>query len=209
VAAPIALNNGFSGSGMVTLGYSSIQGTALQLTSGGQAQQSAAWYPKQVSVSGFTTDFDFQLPSSNADGFTFTIQNSAKGIWAMGYNGCGLGYQGIANSVAVAFNLYGTSGNAQTVGVYTNGVTPAGSSIDMGSAGINLHNGHVFHAHLVYAGTTLTVTVTDATTGASFTHAFTVNIASTVGSSSAYTGFTASTGASTAVQRILDWTYKN
>jgi len=207
--APIALGNSFAGSGMIVNGYSSIKGSVLQLTNGGQAQQSSAWYPTKMTVSGFTTDFDFQLPSSTADGFTFTIQNNSRGIWAMGGNGGSLGYEGITKSVAVAFDLYGANGETQTVGVYTNGASPSGNSVDMTSAGINLHNGHVFHVHLVYAGTTLTLTLTDSTTKASFTKAFTVNIASSVGASTAYVGFTGSTGAFTSVQNILDWTFKN
>ena len=205
----INLSSGFANSNMITLGYSSIQGSALQLTSGGTVQQSAAWYPSKVNVSGFTTDFNFQLPDSTADGLTFTIQNSTQGYWTMGSNGSGFGYQGINNSVAVAFGLYGASGNVQTVGVYTNGATPTGNSIDMSTAGINLHNGHVYHAHLVCAGSTLTLTLTDTTTGAAFTHAFAVNIASTVGATTAYAGFTGATGAYTSVQQIANWTLAN
>jgi hypothetical protein len=159
-------------------------------------------------VAAFTTSFDFQLPTSAADGFTFTLQNNSRMNYAMGNNGSGLGYQWITNSVSVAFNLY-QSGvtNAESIGVYTGGVVPQGSSISLTGTAINLHSGDPFHAVITYSGTTLTVTLTDKTTGGTATESFTVNVPSSIGSSTAYAGFTGSTGAYTAVQNILDWTY--
>ncbi len=62
-------------------------------------------------------------------------------------------------------------------------------------------------AKLVYDGRNLTMTLTDTKTGASVTEQYTVNISSIVGSTSAYVGFTASTGAGSANQQIKSWTY--
>jgi hypothetical protein len=201
--------NGFASNSLTLNANASLSGTAVQLTNGAN-QAGTAWYPKQVSVAGFKTAFDFQLSSSNANGFTFTIQNDTRQNYAHGNDGNGLGYQWITKSVAIAFNL-SQSGvtNAQSVGVYTGGVVPQGSAINLAGTGINLHSGDTFHAVITYVGTTLTVTLTDKVTGATVTETFTVNVASSVGASTAYVGFTGSTGTLTAVQSILNWTYGN
>jgi len=210
VSTGIAFSNGFAGSKLKLNGSAAVTGNALQLTNGGTAQAGSAWFPTKVSVNGFVTDFDFQLPTSAADGFTFTIHNSAKLNWAMGGNGSGLGYQFIDNSVGVTFDMYQAGVvNAESVGVYTGGVSPQGSSTSLVGSGLNLHNGNPVHAHIVYSGTTLTVTLTDKTTSASTTLSFNVNIAKSVGGSTASVGFTGSTGAMTAIQNILNWTYTN
>ena len=211
-AAPtgIAYSNGFVGSKLKFNGSAALAGSSLQLTNGGKAQAGSVWFPTKVSVSGFTTDFDFQLPTSVSDGFTFTIHNSAKLNWAIGGNGSGLGYQFIDKSLAIAFNLRDSGvANTSTVGLYTGGVSPQGQAIDVQPLGLNLHSGDLFHVHMVYSGTTLRVTLTDKVTGATTTQSINVNIANTVGGSTATVGFTGSTGAMTAVQNILNWTYTN
>jgi hypothetical protein len=201
---------GFKANELDLDGFGAIVGTALQLTNGGTAEESAGWYPNKVTVNSFTTDFDFQLPTSVADGFTFTIQNGPHGLSSLGGNGSGLGYYDITNSVAVAFNLYDSSvANAQYVGVYTGGVFPQGNSVSLVGSAVNLHSGDPFHVHIVYNGTTMTVTLTDNTTAATITENFTVNVVASVGSSSAWVGFTGATGGLTSTQNILDWTFSN
>jgi hypothetical protein len=206
----INLSNGFSANQFDLNGSAALVGTSLQLTNGGYAEAGSAWYAKPVSVNGFTTDFDFQLPSAEADGFTFTIQNSSRGIYAKGGNGSGLGYQTINDSVAVAFNLYESGAtNAESVGVYTGGASPQGGAVNLLGTGINLHSGDAFHIHMVYSGNTLTVTLTDKMTSATVTENFSVNIQSNIGGNSAYVGFTGSTGGLTSVQNILGWSFSN
>jgi hypothetical protein len=212
IAVPtgIAFTNGFAGSKMKLNGTAAVVGSALQLTNGGLVQAGSAWFPTKVSVNGFVTDFDFQLLSAVSDGFTFTIHNSAKLNWALGGNGSGLGYQFIDKSLAIAFNLRDSGvANTSTVGLYTGGVSPQGQAVNVQPLGLNLHSGDLFHVHMVYNGSTLTLTLTDKATGAATTQNFNINIANTVGGSTATVGFTGSTGAMTAVQNILNWTYTN
>jgi hypothetical protein len=185
-----------------------ITNGALQLTDGGGGENRMAWYLKPVSVQAFTTDFNFQDTSAVADGFTFVVQNSSSGVWALGGGGANLGYSGIGSSVGIKFDLYNDSGEGiDSTGFYTNGALPTVPAVDMTSSGVNLRSGDILHAHITYDGTTLTLTVTDTVTNASFTTSTAINIPATVGSNTAYVGFTASTGASTAVQNILNWTY--
>jgi hypothetical protein len=196
--------NGFNATGLNLNVDASLAGTALQLTPNAEAQIGSAWYGTPVTASAFTTDFTFQITNAGGDGFTFTLQNDPKKYWASGGNGSAMGLTGITKSVAVLFDFDGASNFSQTT-VILNGTSSVSSLADMTGSGINLHNGDVFHAHITYSGTTLTLTLTDTKTGAAFTKAFTVNIPSTVGATTAYAGFTASTGALTATQKILTW----
>jgi hypothetical protein len=67
----------------------------------------------------------------------------------------------------------------------------------------------VVNAQFSYNGTVLTLTMTDASTLKSFTTSWTVNIPATVGGNTAYAGFTAGTGGTTATQEVLTWTYSS
>jgi hypothetical protein len=185
-----------------------ITNGALQLTDGGSGENYLVWYLKPVNVQAFTTDFNFQDTAAIADGFTFVVQNSPSGVWALGGGGGNLGYTGIGSSVAIKFDIYNDGGEGiDSTGFYINGAAPTVPSLDMTTSGVNLRNGNILHAHVTYDGTTLILTLTDTVTGANFTTSTPINIPSTVGANTAYVGFTASTGASTAVQKILNWTY--
>jgi hypothetical protein len=186
----------------------------LRLTDGGALEARSAFFTTPVNVQAFTNDFSFQLTNANADGFTFTIQDNSSTI--VGPPGSGLGYGaytptsalGIPLSVAVKCDLYNNDGEgSDSTGMYTDGASPTVPAVDMTSSGVNLHSGDIMNVHMTYDGTTLTWTITDAATGASFSDSVAVNIPSTVGSSTAYVGFTASTGGASSIQEILSWTY--
>ncbi len=71
----------------------------------------------------------------------------------------------------------------------------------------DLHSGDTFQVSLSYDGTNLTETIADTQSGKSATETYATNLPAIIGSSTAYVGFTASTGVSTATQSILNWTY--
>src|ERR1700738_3888327 len=205
----INFGSGFSATGLQFNGRTKLNGTRLRLTDGGQSEASSAWFTTPVNVQSFTTDFSFQLTNPNADGMTFALQNA--GTTALGPSGGGLGYgaglpggtPGIATSVAVKFDLFQNSheGNNST-GLYTNGASPTSPATTLGG-GVNLHSGDIFQVHMTYDGTTLTMTITDTVTNATFTNAWTINIPATVGGSTAFVGFTGGTGGQTATQQII------
>jgi hypothetical protein len=197
---------GFTTSSGMVLNGSQLSGTALMLTNGGQYQATSSWYSTPVNVQSFTTDFTFQLTNAVADGFTFAIQNNNSTV--VGASAGNLGYGYIPNSVAVKFDLFNNKGEgSDSTGLFTNGTPPMTPATDMTSSGVILSGGNPIAAHVVYNGTTLTMTLTDTVTKASFTSSWTVNIPSTIGSNTAYVGFTGGTGYSTSTQKILSWTY--
>jgi hypothetical protein len=205
-------SNGFtSAAGLTFDGGATIAGTALQLTDGGNFEARSVWNTTPVNVQTFTTDFMFQITPATptaSDGFTFTIQN--MGLTADGGIGGALGYQSITPSVAVKFDLFNNSGEGvNSTGFYTDGVAPTVPATDLTPSGINLHSGDIMHAHLTYDGATLTLTLTDTVTGAVFTAADAIDIPTTVGSNTAFVGFTAGTGGTVSTQSILNWTYSN
>ena len=120
-----------------------------------------------------------------------------------------LGMRASAASVAVKFDLYNNRGEGpNSTGIYVDGAAPNVPAIDLTSSGINLHSGDKMDAHIAYDGTTLTLTITDLVTMATFSHPFTINIPAAVGGNTAYIGFTGGTGGLTAVQQILSWSYQ-
>jgi hypothetical protein len=213
--AAINFGSGFTAAGLQFNGHTKLNATRLQLTdTTAQNESASAFWTTPVNVQSFTNDFTFQLTSPTADGFTFTIQNT--GITALGPGGGGLGYgpdstagaAGIGKSVAVKFDLYSNAGEGiNSTGLYTNGVSPTTPATALGG-NVNLHSGDILKAHITYDGTTLTLTITDTVnTAQTFTTSWPVNIPLIVGANTAFVGFTAGTGGSTATQEILTWTY--
>jgi hypothetical protein len=209
-SSTVNFSSGFSASGLQFNGHTKLNGTRLQLTDGSAPDEAAsAFWTTPVSVQSFTNTFTFQLTNPAADGFTFTIQN--VGAAALGQPGGLLGYAGatkITPSVAVKFDLADNDGEGNnSTGLYLDGATPSVPATTFGG-GINLHSGDIFQVQMTYDGTTLTMTVSDLTVTANkFTTSWPVNIPGTLGSNTAFVGFTAGTGALTATQEILTWLY--
>lgn len=208
----VSLGGGFTAGAMALNGSAALNGTRLRLTDGGGSEAAAAWYNSPVNVQQFTTSFSVQVTSGSnptADGFTFAIQGNNTA--ALGAYGGALGYAGGAlsqNSVAIKFDLYDNAGEGvNSTGLFTNGATPTTPSVDLTGSGIDLHSGDVMNVQISYDGTNLSMTITDPTANATFTHAWPVNISSVVGASTAFAGFTAGTGGLTAVQDIINWTF--
>ena len=203
----INYGSGFSSSsGLQFNGSTTLSGTRLRLTNGQSGESSSAFYTTPVNVQSFTTNFSFQMTDAQADGMTFVIQNGAATV--LGTGGGGLGYEDIGNSVAVKFDIYNNAGEGtDSTGMYVNGAMPTVPAVDMTSSGVVLLSGDVMNVQLSYNGTTLTLSITDATTSAKFTTSWTVNIPTTVGSTTALVGFTGGTGGTTSIQDVLSWTY--
>ncbi|HEV2136012.1 MAG TPA: chitobiase/beta-hexosaminidase C-terminal domain-containing protein [Terracidiphilus sp.] len=202
----IDFSKGFASIAGLTLnGSASINGNNLELTNG-PSQAGSVFWNAPINVQAFTTTFDFQLTQAQANGFTFTIQNTTP--TALGGDSAGLGYQDIPQSVAVKFNFYNYNNEgSDSTGFYTDGQAPVTPTIDISPSGIQLNSGDVIQAQVTYDGTTLTLNLQDLTTNDTFTTSTKINIPQTVGGTSAYVGFTGGTGGLSAIQDILNWTY--
>jgi hypothetical protein len=156
--------------------------------------------------------------NQTADGMTFTLQNDPNGPNAIGAGnsffgyGASAGQPGIQNSAAVVTNIYGITQPGTAFG--TNGVAPTTFSAfdtDLNSLETTAASAPVtFNVTLSYNPSLQTLTETMNSAAGAFTHIFTgVNYPSILGSSSAYAGFTGSSGFDYAGQSISNFTFGN
>ncbi len=145
---------------------------------------------------------DLILGSGNGtfDAFTTT---TPPGAAAQGEGGFGLGFGGIHQSAAVSFAASIPSTGVSSTGLFFNGDYPTDQPLapdvnqPLSGTGINFTAGsedpngpHTYQATLSYHGTTLSETITDQTTGASFSRNYAnVNLPTSVGGDTAFVGF--------------------
>ena len=229
ISTPNVINfaSGFSAhDGVLLAGSSALSGSSIELVNiGGGLGEAAAWYAVPVNVQNFTTNFTLLFSNGVGYGMTFCIQNtlpaSADGSspsWVSGGPnthanfGNGLGYSGVTsgtygqlagiwNSVAVKFDV--SDGN--TTGLYTNGTLPTTPQTTI--TGVTLNSGHPINVSMSYNGVLLSMTLTDSVTHGTFSTSWPLNIASAVGGSSAYVGFTGSNEYGGIGQFVQNWTY--
>ncbi|MEZ0263953.1 MAG: hypothetical protein ACAI43_04435 [Phycisphaerae bacterium] len=195
---------GFAGNGAAVFSSNSVQ-----LTSGALGQASSAFATAKQDVTRFAVAFDYTAAAGvgAADGVTFTIQNSAAGAAALGSAGGGLGYGGIANSVAFQINLFAASAGGRGVGINANGLTAqsAGGNAYQSTGALQLL-GQAVHVELTYDGSTLTQTLS---AGAqTFTTTTAIDILGLVGAADAFVGFTGATGFESSTQTVSNFTFE-
>ncbi|AXC11340.1 Cell surface protein [Acidisarcina polymorpha] len=193
-------------SAITTNGSAAVLNGDLYLTQDGYDQAGSSFYATPVNVQSFTADFTLHI-SGNADGMTFTIQNS--GPKALGGDGAGLGYVTIQKSLAIKFDIWDNVGEGpDSTGLYTGGNTPTVPAINLLGTGINLADDIPYGVHVTYDGAILNMTITNLFYAPdSFSHSWAIDIPATVGGSTAYVGFTGSTGGTTSHSVIQNWTY--
>ena len=163
---------------------------------------------------------DLILGSGNGtfDAFTTT---TPPGAAAQGEGGFGLGFGGIHQSAAVSFAASIPSDGVSSTGLFFNGDYPtdkplapdvnqplAGTGINFAAGAEDPNGPHTYQATLSYHGTTLSETITDQTTGASFSRNYAnVNLPTSVGGKTAFVGFGAGTDGRVATIAIKSWTY--
>jgi hypothetical protein len=193
----------------------------LRLTADQDNQTGAAWLTNPESVDqGFVTTFDWQIlrsdPAVGADGFAFVIQNDSSS--ALGSGGSGIGYQGIANSLAVEFDTsqnlpeeFGSGAgdpNGNHLSVQTRGTQP-NSADPTYSLGFTteipvLSDGNVHTSKIFYAPGTLLIFLDDL---ANPVLTIPVNLATTLNldPDKTWAGFTAATGGRSQAHDILSF----
>jgi hypothetical protein len=204
---------GFTNPADLTTNGSAFIGTDLLELTSSVNQAGSAFSNTRFTDGNFTTTFDVRLHEGTqpnyADGFTFIVQ--ANTPTALGSAAAGIGYQGIGHSVAVVFSTFQHTGDpsSSSVGLALNGVAPT-MRVDTTPSGLLLTSQDAKQIDLGYDGTTLTVRIQDLVQPQLiFTTSFTVNIAQTIGSDTAYVGFTGGSGSGNfyELEDVLSWRF--
>ncbi len=191
-----------------------IVGGGISLTNGGTFRAASIFCRKRQNIQAFEAGFTYQAkPGSTpmlADGLALVFQNDPRGVRALGGNGGALGYGGattsgpngpslITHSAAVEFNLY--AGFGMGVSAHTQGVTGSYEN----TRPINLGSGDPIRVKIHYNGIFITEHFKDLKTGRTFSTRQLIDIPGAVHGKRAYVGFTAGSGAGSAIQRVSDF----
>jgi MYXO-CTERM domain-containing protein len=191
-------------------------GAVLRLTPAAVSMTGSAFGTQLIRVHDFSSTFSFRMSGAGgitdtnghigADGFTFTVQPVSASI---GGSGRDLGVGGVMPAVSVEFDTFC---NAETmdpssshVGVDINGDVQSVVTADVSPY---MNDGNRWYAWVDYDGTTLSVRINQ--TGvrpAAAQLAYEIDLAGTIGTDTAYVGFTAATGGGFQNHDIIDWTY--
>ena len=218
---------------------STSDGTVLRLTPASGNQSGAAYSTTPITLGNnatFSTQFQFRFSNQGgtepADGIVFVLGTSTKGLGGLGV---GMGYQGVSgNSVGIEFDTYNNTGfglgnddgnssnhvsidtngnlaNSDLTNVYGNQTCIFATGANSNTAAGCMSNGDLWTVNISYNGTNLTVTLTDPAKGSSFTaiNNYPINLASLLGQTTAYVGFTSGTGAGWENHDIVNWTFAN
>jgi hypothetical protein len=189
-------------------------GTLALTTSDGANQAASAFYDTRQSTGSFTARFTYQA-SGVADGITFVMQNDPSGLNALGSLGSGLGYAAtggytsqIVNSVALEVDFYNFTGGP---GTYLGTQGASGIFNYLPTTPVNFNDPIQFTIAYDASAQTLSETLVDTTSPTTtYAHTFAgIDLASDVGSSSAYVGFTGGTGGLTSTQTISGFQFQS
>jgi hypothetical protein len=163
-------------------GSATLNGSTLVLTTATNSQVGSAFNPNAFATAGLqslTATFNYTIDGGNgADGLAFVLQGNGPN--ALGADGGGIGYEGIANSLAATFRTFQNPGP----GVGENGSLDIGHTANSGPRGT--HDVTITYV----AATQLFSILLDGTTALTQSN---VDLAGLVGPQM-YVGFTAGTG---------------
>ncbi|MEP6605293.1 MAG: hypothetical protein ABJA60_04160, partial [Nitrosospira sp.] len=177
-------------------------------------QAGSAFYATPFLLGGnasFSSYFEFQFaPTSQwggADGMVFVIQNTGKNV---GTTGGGIGYGGLGHSIGVEFDDWnngdGDGNNANHTGIDINGNVNSVVRADVLPA--QLDSGAIFHVWVDYDGIADLMEVRlglNSIRPSNSLMSYNVDLASLLGSTNAYMGFTSGTGSVGSYHDIRNW----
>ncbi|MBP8295645.1 MAG: hypothetical protein KAX84_06025 [Burkholderiales bacterium] len=163
----------------------------------------------------FSTSFSFRMTGNDgddndgagADGIVFAVQPVASTV---GGSGGGIGYDGIPTSLGVEFDTWNNGPgfgdpDGNHVGIDLNGSIV---SVQTVSIPTRMNDGNVWYAWVDYDGSTLEVRLAQANIRPlSPTLSYAVDLASILGTTQAYVGFTSGTGSAWENHDILTWRF--
>jgi hypothetical protein len=180
-----------------------LANNSVKLTDGNGSEASSVFMNSPQFVGAFTASYTYQdAGGGGADGCAFVLQNSSAGPLALGAPGGVLGYGGLSPSVALEFNIY--SPNGVGMALRTDGIT--GSPYNA-TGSVNLAGGHPITTSISYNGAQLSITMTDTVSHATFATNVVINIVGTLGTNTAFVGFTAADGGIASTQVITNFQF--
>ena len=202
-------------------GNAACVGGVLRVTPSTFSQSGSAFSQASIPLgpgNTFSTFFSFNINTpggigdadgAGADGITFTVQPNAS---TAGGSGGGIGYAGIPNSVAIEFDTFNNGIGAgdpdgNHLGVDINGSVFSVATIPVAA---RMNDGTTFFAWVDYNGTVLEVRLSQTNVrpaAPTLTHA--VNLATVIGQSQAFVGFTSGTGSGFGNHDIQSWIFDN
>ena len=211
--------------GLQVVGNTAPSGSALRLTPSAPFQVGGvAPVAKQLVSAGFETRFQFQVTALagnvdcqglvGGDGLAFVIQGGDD--FALGEAGGGLGYAGVANSLAVELDTYcnaelgdpnGNHISVQTLGLQPNSADQTASIASTGMAlATNLSDGAVHTVRITYVPGTLRIFV-DNLVSPVLQVPVDLNAVLSLAQGQALVGLTAGTGDATENHDVLSWVF--
>ncbi len=205
-------SNFATAAGMRINGYARLAFNTLQLTNNLANRRGSAFYRTSVPIqadTSFQTAFQFRTTASanGGNGLAFVIHNDSRGPGVLGTGAAGLGYAGIRNSLAVAFDTVRSAvdGSENRLSIYTQG--NVNSPLASVNVNIDLNSGRPNYVWVDYNGDSDILAVYLSTTSIKPTAAaLTTSLAlrSVIGTR-AYFGFTAATGTQFQAHRVYSW----
>jgi hypothetical protein len=208
-------------------GLAALAGSSLRLTPAETFTSGTAFSTTEIpTTESFETEFELRMNESNtigpgtfgfpADGIALVLQNSAAGDTALGNDGGGEGYEGIAPSAEVEFNIYRApyDPGVPSISLMDEGNPKKYLDIDEWPLSFPLYGETPVLAWVVYNAEKTELSVYAAPwplstperpekpSVALFTYK--VNLELLLGAK-AFAGFTAGTGAGDAVQEVCNW----
>ncbi|HET9043194.1 MAG TPA: L-type lectin-domain containing protein [Burkholderiales bacterium] len=210
----------------LTINGNAAQATnVLRVTPANFSQAGSAFSTNTVSLASgasFSTFFKFRFTSAGgscdnvggitcgADGLVFVVQTQGNNVGGLGG---GIGYDGIPNSLGIEFDTWNNGAiddnSSNHAGIDLNGNVDAVTQVEVTEADMN--NGDVWNAWVDYDSTAgvnglLEVRLTrSAARPAAALLTYDVNLATVLGSTNAFVGFTSGTGAAFANHDVLTW----
>jgi hypothetical protein len=205
-----------AGTGMTLNSQAVMSSGKVFLATVGGSGEGSAWYnPNVLSINQFSTTFIFLVNNARGnfphDGLAFAVHNDPNGTAALGGSGQNFGWDGSGAAgirPSLALRCWDNNSN---VSVYKHlaGATDSVLLFSGSSAPItdNGTTNNSIKVVLTYDGTTLSWTFTDLVALTTYSNSLVVDIPTIVGASTAYAGFTASSGGDAPDQYITLWTW--
>ncbi|MHB0972964.1 MAG: L-type lectin-domain containing protein [Thiobacillus sp.] len=222
-AAAINYPDFSSVAGLTLNGNAAQVGNVLRVTPANYGQSGSAFSTSTVSLASnasFSTFFQFRFTNPGgacdgqgcgADGLVFVVQTVGNNV---GGAGGGIGYAGINNSVGVEFDTWnngsGDNNSSNHIGFDVNGSVNSIALAEVTEADMN--NGDIWNAWIDYNGSTNLLEARLGRSSVRPTNALlslTRNLATDLGTTNAFVGFTSGTGAAFANHDVLSWTLED